>query len=588
MTHLAATRTLRRAYALAAGLLLTASGASAQMGPPAGGGGGGGAPPAQAAPSPAAAAPSGNAQAAPAPSAQSSGPMSLYGLREVDNPETLTLDQVVHAVGAASFDLRIAQERIYQAELNVRRAWALLMPTVSAGGSYTYSFPEQEVEFFDPEQSAQQALLYESIADITEQSAGLNPDPKARAAAAEQAEELRNVAFELENADSDPIVIQPAHQLGGQAQIGMTLFNLRSLPLLQNAYDAVEITQVSTGVARDQLFFAATQAYYGAVTAKRMVSIAEKQLANAKEHRDDVGKRVELGATTPLALQRAALDVVRAEQQVRVARNGMNSALGALGLMMDRETVFDIAEPPAPPPVELNADLIGLTTRALGGRDDMLVQRIALRIAERTKTDSWAAFLPTLSLAVQGRYNSNTSGFVANPFTGAVVLNLNVPIFDGGMRYADMREADSKVREELLKLQQLRRKVESQVRGNLADISIKREALDTAKRSLTLAKDQHNSAKQLYELGAATSLQVIDASLGEFFAEIELTRAEYELAQARLGLSFVLGELPFSNGAPEPAPFSEQDESNAREVSEIPEAEADDRAPKKPTPKAPQ
>jgi outer membrane protein TolC len=349
----------------------------------------------------------------------------------------------------------------------------------------------------------------------------------------------------------------------------MPVFGGRSIPLLSNAYDAVEIAKKSSSVARDQLLFAATQAYYGAVTAKKMTTIAEKQLKNAREHRDDIAKRVELGAMTKLALQRAELDVVRAEQQVRVAKQGVASALGSLGVLMDRDTQFDVVEPEAPRAIESDATADELALRAMGGRTDVDIQKIALRIAERTQTDAWAMFLPSVNLSAFGNYTSNTSGLTSVPFTGGVSLSVNVPIFDGGTRYAALAESRSKLREESLKLQQLRRQVESSVRGNLADIAVKRDALQMATRALELSRATHQNAKDLFDLGAATSLDVIDASLGEFFAEIELARAELDLQQARLGLAFVLGDFEPVSGTVAPARFTDQDRQNVEQIREM-------------------
>jgi outer membrane protein len=527
--------------------MLAAAPGLAQMGPPGAGG------PPQQAPQQQAPqqAPPQNAapQGGGAPAMGGGGPEALYGLKPVETPEVLTLDEVLAAVATSSFDLRIAKEQLYQQKLNVEKAWTMIMPQLSAGGSYTYSLPEQEAEFFSAEQNQQQALLFRSIADITESTAALNPDRKARLAALEQAEQLRQTADALQFADVSPIVIAPANQFGAQVQLSVPVFNGRTIPLIKNAYDAVDIASLSTDRARASLLHAATQAYYGAFAARKMLSISERQLANAKEHRNNIKQRVELGAATKLTLQRADLDVVKAEQQATAARNGMNSALASLGLMMDRDTMFDITDPPAPPPVEESGGAGDLLLRALSSRDDLEVQQLSIAIAERGKTDVWMQFLPSLSLAVQARYTSATTAFNPVAWSGAVMLNLNVPLFDGGARYVALREADSKIRLERLKLEQARKKVESQIRGNLAEIQAKQIDLEASRRSAELARVTHQSAKDLFEAGAATSLDVIDASLGEFFAEVDLARKELDLAQARLGLALVLGELAQSGAA---------------------------------------
>lgn len=502
--------------------------------------------------------------AAAGASAGSGGPEGLYGLKPSDNPRVITLEDAVKITAEKNYDLRIASERIVQSEANVRRAWAALLPQVSVGGSYTFNYPEQRASFGSDEQTQQQALLYRSLANITDQTAVLNSDPQAQAAAQEQAAALRGVASQLENTKAQDIVLNPYHVLGAQATVTLPIFNGRALPLIQNAYEAVDLAKLSTSQASIALAHAVARAYYATVTTEKFVVIAERQLQNSLKHRDATRDRVELGIATPLALQRAELDVLRAEQNVMASKNGMATALGALGNLMDTDESFVVASPPVLPAVELEAAEDGLIDRALSARPDLKVQKASLAIADRNRLDAWMMFLPSVGLTAQGRWTSNTSGFVALPFTGAVILQASVPIYDGGTRYAALKESGSRIREELLKVRQLERKIAAQVRGNIADIAVKRQALVTARKSVELSKKTSENAANLYELGMATSLDVIDANLAVFLSEIDLARAELELEQARLSLSYILGEMPTAEGAT-PAEISDEEIDLARD-----------------------
>jgi outer membrane protein len=492
------------------------------------------------------------------------GPDSLFGLKASDNPRVVTLEDAVRITTEKNYDLRIASERIVQSEANVRRAWAALLPQVSLGGSYTFNYPEQRASFGSDEQTRQQALLYRSLANITDQTSVLNSDPQAQAAAQEQAAALRGVATTLENSKAQDIVINPYHVLGANVSVTLPIFNGRALPLLQNAYEAVDLAKLGGDQAAIALAHAVARAYYATVTTEKFVVIAERQLQNSMKHRDATRDRVELGIATPLALQRAELDVLRAEQNVIASKNGMATALGALGNLMDTDESFVVAAPPNLPSVELEADEDGLIQRALDARPDLKVQKGSLAIADRNRLDAWMMFLPSVGLTAQGRWTSNTSGFVALPFTGAVILQASVPIYDGGTRYAALKESGSKIREELLKVRQLERKIAGQVRGNIADIAVKRQALITSRQSVELSQKTAENAANLYELGMATSLDVIDANLAVFLAEIDLARAELDLEQARLSLTYILGEMPMPTDVT-PAELTNEEIDLARE-----------------------
>jgi outer membrane protein TolC len=491
-------------------------------------------------------------------------PDQIFGLKPSSTTRVITLEQALERGETMSFDLRIAAEKVKQQEAQVRRAWAALLPQVSVGGNYSYNYPEQTVAFGSVEQNQQQALLYDSIAGVVDQSAAFETDPVKRAEAQERAEQLRGVARALESAKPQDIVVQPAHVVNGNVTASMPIFNGRAVPLLQNAYEAVDLVEHANKQARAGLLHGITRSYYGAATMKRLVEIAMRQVDSAKVHRDAIRDRVELGVATPLSLDRAELEVIRAEQQVLTAQNSYNTMLGGLGQLIGEDEAFDIELPSAMRSVELEGSEEDLVARALSSRPDLMVQKSALLIADRGRTDAWMMFMPTVGLVASGRYTSNTSGFTSQPFTGTVTLNASVPIYDGGSRYAALRESASRVREELLKVRQIEYRIVGQVRGNIADIAVKRLSLQTAQHAVEIARKTHDNARNLYELGVATSLDVIDANFALFVAEMDLARAELELEQSRVGLAYVLGEFPIATGFA-PAVLSDDEEQKARE-----------------------
>ena len=469
---------------------------------------------------------------------------TLLGLRQVDSPTTLTLQDALSHAMRENFDLRLVRETIVQQEANIRRAWSFLLPRVSIGSAYTYAYPEQTVEFVDEDQLQQQALLYRSLADLTEASASVSSDRRQRMAGLERAEELRRVADDLETTSADPIVIQPAHSLSGEVSVSMPLFNGRLIPLLLNSYDGVELSKAAASQLQQALLYTVARTYYTAASAKKMMTLVDKQVANAKAHAENVAGRVDLGAATPLSLQRAQLNVVRAEQSKRDMMHGYRMALGGLGSLMGLDTDFHIVEPEDMVAVEEGHSVEKLLSRALSNRPERKVQKLSVTLADRGRTDAWMMFAPSFALVGRGRYNSNTSGLTPQPLTGSVMVTASIPIYDGGERYAALKESASRVRAELLKTKQLETRIGQEVRGALSDVSLKKEALSSAHESAALARETAKSAKDFYELGLATSLDVIDADLAVHLAEIETVQSKFALEQARIRLAYTIGEYP--------------------------------------------
>lgn len=558
------------------------------MGPPDGAGGGGmGAAPTAAAPAQS----SFGSGAGPAatPSTGGGGASGLYGLRPSGDGRVLTLKDALGRAAEQNWDLRVAKERIAQQETQVRRAYAALLPQVSMNGSYTYNCQigktdqlidcaDQTIQFTSKEQLDQQALLFRSIGNVVEGAAEFEQDPERQQEQREQARQLYSAADDIEDTDIEPVVVAPAHVVGGSLNVSVPLFNGRAIPLLMNAYTAVDAVRLGTYQSRSALLYATARGYYGAVTAKKFVKIAEEQKASAIRHRDATKAQVELETQARLALRRAELDVIRAEQQVRAAKAAYISAVAQVGTLIGEVDMFDVEDPGAPSDIETSGDADTLVATALTSRDDLRAQKLAVVIADRGRVDAWMQFLPTVSLVGRASATSNVSGFVGAPVSSALILQASVPIYDGGARYATLRESGSRVREELLKVKQLEAKIEAQVRGNIAEIAQKKDSLSLARQALDLSRASQEQAQAMFEVGMGTPLDVTDTNLAVFLSEVDVARAELELDQARLGLAYMLGYFPGEQ--PDPLSIESGEVDSARKRLDGVDEEAGGQPPK--------
>ena len=487
----------------------------------------------------------------------------------------ITLTEAFALAANQITDLRVAAAQLEASRATITKAWAVLLPNISLGANYTFNYPEQTAAFGDADQYEQQALLFNSIADMTEQSAAMNPDPLARRAAVERAAELRKAANDIARTEPMDITLAPAHVVDGNITFAMPLFNGRAFPLLQNAYGGVELTRLAVQQAKNGMLWGTAQAYLQTVATKSIVSIVDEQVTSTKRHHTLAQQRHEQGLLTTLALERADLEVKKAEQQARQARAGLRAAKAALAGILGRTDDFDVAPPPPMAALEEQTALEDMRARAFGQRLDLRVQKQSLAMADRSRTDAWMRFLPSVQLVAQGRYTSNTSGFTSNPLTGAVMVQSSMPIYDGGMTFGSIAEADAKQGAELLRVRQLEETIERELRGTLDDLALKKENVVTTASLAELARKQAQSAEELFAEGVVTETDVRDARLGQFAADVDATRARLDLETARLGLAYAIGELAAAVKVEEQplAPITDAERDAARAaMAKVPDA----------------
>ena len=491
-------------------------------------------------------------------SASSAGPTSLFGLKPAAGaPQVITLDQALQMTAERNYDLRIAAEQIVQTELLIKKVWVAFKPRLSASGNYIYTTPVTEISFMDDDAAAQQRMQLESQALMLRTLGGLtaSSDPAA-------AEELFRSASQLEDAASqieamDPIAIQPAHLFSGMLELQVPIFNPTTIPLLQTTYDAVDQAKLSIDRARQSALYGVAAIYFAATTLKKVIAISENNLESTRSHLNATEARVAAGALPAIALKRAQYDLVQAEQTLRSSRSGYALMLGTLGQMMGVDTMFEVENPAEVSPVEAQGDAEHFYERALEARRDLEALKVALRIADRGMTKYWMSYLPSLNLVGRANWTSNTSGFQDDPVNYNIIAAASLPLYDGGQRYAERDETQSKIRAARITLEKTEAEIAGLIRGNIEDIGVREEGLASARLAVELARENSMNADALFEVGAATNLEVIDANAAAFAAEIDLARKEMELRLARLGLLYIVGEYPPLGGDEVKSPFLE-------------------------------
>ncbi len=486
---------------------------------------------------------------------------SLLGLSEpAGGRQPLTLDDALARVAGAAPDVKIALERAAQQDAQLRRAWALVLPTLSAGAAYTHNCTaggltddagfavdcaDRTTQLVNPDTIDQQATLFESLSQVFNIAADAAANEEDAAGFREQAGRLDDAAKQIRDTDTTPIVTQPASQLTGQLSFTLPLLNPRAYPALLNAYDGVDAAALAQRQAKQGLAFSVVRAYYAAYTAQRLVDASTKQVEVSTKQRDAVRARVEANTQPALSLKRAELELLRAKQGLASAKAAADNAVAVVGSALGVTEMFTLVAPPAVAAVDVSAvggTEAALVDHALQARLEVRTQKIALQIAQRQTLDGWMQFLPQVGLTATARATSFTSGFVRDPVTGTLILSATLPLYDGGLRYATLDEASSRTSEESVRLHQLEDRVAAQVRGNLRDVVVREEALALAQQALTVSQEAQQQAQALFDAGVGTALDVSETSFAVFVAESDALRAEFDVATARLGLRWALGD----------------------------------------------
>ncbi len=125
----------------------------------------------------------------------------------------------------------------------------------------------------------------------------------------------------------------------------------------------------------------------------------------------------------------------------------------------------------------------------------------------------------------------------------AIGVQVNVPLYTGGMRDAQRDEAASALERVRLENADGRRTIRRQVRAAWEGLTTGIARIDALRRSLASARTRLHATELGREAGARTTLDVLNAQAELFAAERALQQAQYALLVDRARLAAAAGEL---------------------------------------------
>jgi outer membrane protein TolC len=426
----------------------------------------------------------------------------------------LPFDEAMRQAEERNLDLKAAQARLSQAQLISRKAWAGYLPQVSVGGSYTRNNAEAVIRL---------PTGY-WVRDVGQQ-VGPDFDPA-------QPQLGRPTSYAMVPSGVATATIQPYDQLGAQAQLTQALLVPALWPAIRNAYLAEDVAALSVENVRREILFAVAQLYYGAAALRQAIGVNERLLEVARAHEKDARVRVDVGAMPKMALLRAEIDRLKAEEDLKRAQNAYANARLALGTLLDREGEFEVD---VPPEVVLPVNTGELSANALEARPDVQAAAKSLELAESARSGTFFKYLP--NVVATGTYRlSNAGGFTGKNDSWAVGVGLSWLIWDGGLREVELRENGYKVVEAEAMRRSAEIKARDEVKRALLDVESARANRTKAAEQLSLARENISLVQKTFEAGTATYLEVTDAQAALAGAETGLVAETLNTSLAGLKL----------------------------------------------------
>lgn len=322
--------------------------------------------------------------------------------------------------------------------------------------------------------------------------------------------------------------------LGVQVDSGLTLTQIEQAKALANAsYEELKL-------ALSNVALNVTEAYFELLRSQHILKLSEQQLEAANGHMLMVEARIKAGDAAPVDIYPVRVELANARLNLLSARNAITVARLKLANAMGIEDAsLEIEDAPEPQPTSVT--LQELVETAL--KDHPEVQRLRWQLEAAKASFKFERLQSLPMLNITAGYDLGIGGYSATERQWQINVGIQFPIFDGGLTAARIESAKDKVNAAQALYEQSLKDMRSNLERAYLDMQNAWERIEASKAIVEEAQQNLKAATEKYRLGLGIILEVVDAQVSLFNAQVSLTQSIYDYYIAKARLEHASGEL---------------------------------------------
>jgi outer membrane protein len=336
---------------------------------------------------------------------------------------------------------------------------------------------------------------------------------------------------------------------GGGLNLTMPLFRPQNWQAFEQAKIQVMSADLQLQQSTQDLALRVTTAYFNVLAARDQLIALEAAKKATLEQLQQARREFEVGTKTIIDTNeaQARYDQIVAQEQVAlgtllVRRSELQTIIGRdLGTLAPLRDRPNLATPQP-------ADIMQWVRSAEDTSYGVQIARANFEIASREVQRQRDAFKPTVD--VVGGYNVNKfNGTQATNLidprinTGTIGLQLNMPIYEGGLIRSRVREALAGQDRSNAELESARRNAANAARDAFTGVNFGLAQVKALESAEVSARTQLESTQLGYQVGVRILLDVLNATTQLVQTQRDLKRARYDFLLAGLRLKAATGAL---------------------------------------------
>lgn len=460
-------------------------------------------------------------------------------LEEADSAETpvvISLEQALKIALSENIAVKVADKEIERTKYAKKGTYASLFPQIDATGSYQRTIKKQ-VMYMDFDMSSFGGGSAAGSGSTGSGTAGTG-EGSGTGSGSTASSSKNNGGLEVGRWNT----------WSAGVSASMPVVNAQLWKSIKISGMDVELAVEKARASRLDMVSQVKNAYYAVLFSKEAFNVYKEVYENAMTNYAETEKKYNVQKATDLDMARAKTNVANAIPNVYNAESSIILALWQLKAVMgiDLEMNIDVEGAIEDYSEYMTSDVTKADSISLDRNSTMKQLEIqANELAQSIKAQQYA-YIPTLALAFNYSYNAMTNDFNFKEYRWTpysyVGMSLSIPIFSGGKRLNQVRQARNSYEQMRLQMTSTERNLKISIRQSLNTMETNVKSYDAAKDAVASAEKAYSIAEKSYEVGRATLTDLNDAQLALTQARLAESQAVYNFIVAKTQLEQTLGQ----------------------------------------------
>ncbi|HTV15340.1 MAG TPA: TolC family protein [Acidobacteriaceae bacterium] len=337
-----------------------------------------------------------------------------------------------------------------------------------------------------------------------------------------------------------PPIIGPFGYFDARAYFTEPVFNWESIERTRSSEEQLQSAELSARDAREIIVLVIVANYLLATADESEVEAATSQRDTAKALFQQASDQQTSGLASAVDVLRAQVQLEAREQKVISARNSLAKqklALArAIGLPLGQP--FELTTR-TPYHELIPSSLDDAIDGAYKARSDFRSQMDRVHAAELAKQAAAAERYPSIGSEVGYGLSGVNPGTSHGTIDAAITLR--VPVFQGGRVHGDVLQADAELTREKQLLEDLRARIDQEVRDAYLDLASSAEEVSVEKSAVELATQNLEQSRDRFSSGVTDNVEVVQAQDALAIANDAYIASLYSYNLAKISLGRATG-----------------------------------------------